>query len=67
MTGIEKEAYGAELGARLKLASYLDLNAIGTWSDAKNVNNAKVRYLNSTQATYTDDIVETMCNLISKS
>ena len=57
MTGIEKEAYGAELGARLKLASYLDLNAIGTWSDAKNVNNAKVRYLNSTQATYTDDIV----------
>ena len=57
MTGIEKEAYGVELGARFKLASYLDLKAIGTWSEAKNINNAKVRYLNSTRATYTDDIV----------
>ena len=57
MTGIEKEAYGVELGARFKLASYLDLTTLGTWSEAKNINNAKVRYLNSTKAQYVDETV----------
>lgn len=57
MTGIEKEAYGVELGARFKLASYLDLTTLGTWSEAKNINNAKVRYLNSTEAKYVDETV----------
>ena len=57
MTGIEKETYGVELGARFKLASYLDLTTLGTWSEAKNINNAKVRYLNSTEAKYVDETV----------
>lgn len=57
MTGIEKETYGVELGARFKLASYLDLTTLGTWSEAKNINNAKVRYLNSTKAQYVDETV----------
>ena len=57
MTGIEKEAYGVELGARFKLASFLDLTTLGTWSEAKNINNAKVRYLNSTKAQYVDETV----------
>ena len=57
MTGIEKEAYGVELGARFKLAPYLDLTTLGTWSEAKNINNAKVRYLNSTKAQYVDETV----------
>ena len=57
MTGIEKEYYGVELGLSFKLTSFLDLNAIGTWSEAKNTNNANVRYMSSTKRTYTDDIV----------
>jgi len=57
MTGIQKKYYGVELGLTFKLTSALDLNAIGTIAEAKNVNNAHVRYLNSTQAEYTDDIV----------
>jgi hypothetical protein len=57
MTGIKKEYYGVELGLNFKLTSFLDLKAIGTWSEAKNINNAHVRYLNSTKATYTDETV----------
>ena len=47
MTGIEKEYYGVELGLKFKLASFLDLKAIGTVSEAKNVNNANVWYMSS--------------------
>ena len=57
MTGIEKEYYGVELGLNFRLTSFLDLKAIGTWSEAKNINNANVRYMSSTRRTYTDDIV----------
>ena len=57
MTNIKKMYYGVELGARFKLTDDLDLKAIGTWSEAKNTNNANVRYMNSTQGTYHDDIV----------
>lgn len=57
MTGINKEYYGVELGLKFKLTSYLDLNAIGTMSEAKYVNNANVRYMNSTEGVYYDDVV----------
>ena len=57
MTNIKKNYYGVEFGLDFKLTSFLNFKTLGTWSDAKNVNNANVRYLNSTQATYTDDIV----------
>ena len=57
MTGIEKEYYGVELGARFKLASFLDLNAIGTVSEAKYTNNADVCYMNSTSGVYNRDVV----------
>lgn len=57
MTDIKKNYYGVELGLDFKLTSYLNFKALGTWSDAKNINNANVRYMNSTKATYTDDIV----------
>lgn len=56
LTGLNKEYYGAELGLNFKLTSFLDLKALGTISEAKNISNAKVRYLNSTQGTYVDDI-----------
>jgi len=57
MTDIIKEYYGVELGLTFKLTSFLDLKAVGTWSDARNKNNANVRYMNSTERTVTEDIV----------
>jgi len=57
LTGIEKQYYGVELGMTFKLASYLDLKAIGTLSEAEYTNNANVRYMNSTQGTYNDDLL----------
>ena len=57
LTNIKKAYYGVEVGARFKLTEYLDLKAIGTWSEAKNTNNANVRYMNSTKGEFYDDIV----------
>ncbi len=55
MSGINKHYYGVELGAKVKMTSYLDLNLIGTISDAKNTNNATAWYMSSTTGTYNDD------------
>ena len=44
LTDMKKEYYGAELGAKFKLASFFDVNLIGTISEAKIVNNAKLTY-----------------------
>ena len=57
MTGIEKEYYGVELGLDFKLGSTFNIKMLGAISEAKNINNCGVRYLNSTKRTYTDDIV----------
>lgn len=57
MTGIHKAAYGAELGARVKLTSFLDFKALGTISDAKYLNNANVRYMMSTGGNYNETLV----------
>ena len=56
LTGQQKVFYGAELGARFRLTSALDLIAIGTISEAKNNKDAHVRYMNSTTGVYEDDI-----------
>ena len=56
-TGNEKEYYGVEAGLSFKLTSALDMKLIGTISEAKYVSDAAVRYLNSTQGTYNDDIL----------
>jgi len=56
LTGITKEYYGIEGGLDFKLTSFLNLKLIGTLSEAKNVSNANVRYINSTQGTYNDDV-----------
>ena len=57
LTNLRKNYYGLELGATVKLTSFLDLKLIGTLSEAKYASNANVRYMNSTQATYTDDVL----------
>ncbi|MGI6232275.1 MAG: TonB-dependent receptor [Prevotella sp.] len=56
LSGLKKNYYGVEAGLDFKLSSALDLKLLGTISEAKNVSNAKVRYLNSTQGTYNDDV-----------
>ncbi len=45
LTGIEKEYYGVELGANVKLTDWLNAKILGTVSDAKYVNNADVAYV----------------------
>lgn len=56
LSDLTKEYYGVEAGFKFKLSSAFDLNLIGTLSDAKNVSNANVYYLNSTEGTYHKDI-----------
>lgn len=56
LTGIEKEYYGLEAGLDFKVSSAFNVRLLGTISDAKNTNNSKVRYMESTEATYNDDI-----------
>jgi hypothetical protein len=56
LTDLTKAYYGVEAGLDFKLASFLNLKLIGTLSDAKNVSNANVRYINSTQGTYYNDV-----------
>lgn len=58
-SGVEKEYYGAELGAKIKLTPSLSLNLIGQMSEAKYTDNTAVRYMNSTSAEYIDDICYT--------
>lgn len=57
MTGIKKKYYGVEAGLDFKLTSFLNLQTIGTWGDARNINNAQVTYMNSTSAVMKQDIV----------
>ncbi len=57
MTGIKKAYYGVEAGLDFKLASWLNLKTLGTISEAKNLNNARVTYLNSTSAEMTSETV----------
>lgn len=57
MTNIKKAYYGLEGGMKFKLASFLELTALGTISEGKYINNADVRYLNSTSAKYTDELL----------
>ena len=57
MTNVEKEYYGLEWGVKFKLNSAFSIKTLGTVSEAKNVNNANVIYMKSTEGTYHEDIV----------
>ncbi len=56
LTGVEKEAYGVEWGLEFKVTSAISIKSFGTWSDAKNLNNSNVRYMESNSAEMHDDI-----------
>ena len=56
LTDQQKAYYGIEAGARIKVTSSFDVTLIGTMSEAKNMKDAHVRYMNSTTGVYVDDI-----------
>ena len=49
MTGIKKAYYGVELGMKFTLTSEFSLKLLGSISEAKNTNNARVRYMSSSK------------------
>jgi hypothetical protein len=55
LTDQQKAYYGIEAGARIKVTSSFDVTLIGTMSEAKDMKNAHVRYMNSTSGVYVDD------------
>lgn len=56
MTGVEKNYYGAELGAKFKVTSSFDINLTGTLAEAKYASNTNVNYMLSTKGTTNNDI-----------
>lgn len=57
MTNVQKDYMGVELGLKFRLTSFLDLKALGTYSDAKYINNADVVYMLSKDADMVSDQV----------
>ena len=55
ITGMQKAYYGVEAGLKFKVTSAFDVKLIGTMSEAKILNNNTVRYMKSTEGTYTED------------
>lgn len=56
LTDIRKEAYGVEWGLDFKITSAFSIKSFGTISEAKNLNNSAVRYMNSNLGVMYDDI-----------
>ncbi|MCR4582043.1 MAG: TonB-dependent receptor [Prevotella sp.] len=55
MTGIDKVYYGVEWGINFKINNAFSIKTIGSISEAKNTNNARVWYMSSTTGTYNDN------------
>ena len=56
LSGVNKEYYGVELGMKFKITSNLDIVALGTYSDAKYIDNTQVEWMNSTTGDLKQDI-----------
>ena len=56
LTGVKKEYYGVELGLRVLLTSSLDLVALGTYSEAKYMQNTEVNWMNSNTTKMNQDL-----------
>jgi hypothetical protein len=55
MTGIKKEYYGVEVGIKASLNSNWSIRGLAAISEAKNTNNARVRYMSSAKPIKGDD------------
>ena len=58
MTGIKKEYYGVELGIKANITSAISVRGLAAISEAKNTNNARVRYMSSAKPIKGQDGVE---------
>lgn len=56
LTGVKREYYGVELGVKIKLTSSLTLTALGTYSEAKYVDDTKVNWMSSTTGVINQEI-----------
>ena len=56
LTGIKKEYYGVELGLRFKVTSDIDVVALGTYGDAKYIQNTDVYWMNSNTTKINKDL-----------
>ena len=64
MTGIKKEYYGVEVGIKASLNSNWSIRGLAAISEAKNTNNARVRYMSSAKPIEDDNFYaeETVLN-----
>lgn len=56
LTGVKKEYYGVELGMRINITSSLDVVALGTYSEAKYIDDTHVNWMNSTTCVLNEEI-----------
>ncbi len=56
LSGVEKNHYGAEIGARFKITSNFDINVLGTYAESQYASDTKVNYMLSTKGTMNEDI-----------
>lgn len=56
LTGVKKEYYGVELGLRINVTSSLDIVALGTYGEAKYIENTPVSWMNSTSGEMKQEI-----------
>lgn len=56
LTGVKKEYYGVELGMRINVASNFDIVALGTYGEAKYIDNTNVNWMNSTSGEMKQEI-----------
>ena len=58
LTGVKKEYYGVELGVKFRITSSLDLVALGTYSEAKYIDDTQVNWMSST----TGEVNQELCH-----
>ena len=59
LSNVEKAYYGAEIGLQFKVTSNFNINLIGSWSEAKYMNDTDVSYMQSTTGVSTKDLCMT--------
>ena len=58
LTGVNREYYGVELGLRVQLTTNLNLVALGTYSEAKYIDDTQVNWMSST----TGELHQELCH-----
>lgn len=59
ISDVEKSYYGVELGLQFRVTSNFSINLIGSMSEAKYTDDSNVRYMNSTEGWYKEELCYT--------